>query len=245
MGPAGFTLIELLVVIAIIAILAGLLLPALAKAKERAQAITCKNNLKQVGLANQMYVGDFDDHLPYAHLSSGTSADTNNWMFLLTPFIKQSKFSAGSTTEDSDFARSVFTCSARLKEPLDNPAVPPPPFGKSPWKISYGMNGATCFGDCVSPAFVFTGTAKLNSVARPTETFLVSDVSYDAGYVAVPWSEGSFFSPWRILGGKAIYRAGFKHGNTAPKGKVNAAFMDGHVEDRSLTQTNNFITLWY
>jgi prepilin-type N-terminal cleavage/methylation domain-containing protein len=90
----GFTLIELLVVIAIIAILAAILFPVFAKARDRAQTTACMNNMKQIGTAVQMYLGDSDGKYPMNRLPRTPGApkpwdgSPYNWHTELTPYVK-------------------------------------------------------------------------------------------------------------------------------------------------------------
>lgn len=93
----GFTLIELLVVIAIIAILAAILFPVFARAREAARKSACQSNLKQIGLATKMYIQDYDEALPPYRGGSGYAARTwawddtmheTYWGFMYEPYAK-------------------------------------------------------------------------------------------------------------------------------------------------------------
>ncbi len=81
MKRKGFTLIELLVVIAIIAILAGMLLPAFSKAKDKGNMAVCRSNLKQLGLAMIMYTGDYDDTMPGTASQNAYEPMVEDWIF--------------------------------------------------------------------------------------------------------------------------------------------------------------------
>jgi prepilin-type N-terminal cleavage/methylation domain-containing protein/prepilin-type processing-associated H-X9-DG protein len=108
----GFTLIELLVVIAIIAILAAILFPVFARAREKARQSSCQSNLKQIGLAWAMYAQDYDEKLPRGsgYTAAATVwANSGEWFITCAPYIKNTQifncpsspytnFNSGGTT---------------------------------------------------------------------------------------------------------------------------------------------------
>jgi prepilin-type N-terminal cleavage/methylation domain-containing protein len=168
-NPRGFTLIELLVVIAIIAILASMLLPALARAKEKARRTSCVSEVKQISLAMKMYVDDNNGSYPPRMPDPAAGAAypckpcrTEDWRVYAAPYLP-----GGTNTTNSS---SVFVC------PGDNgipQAIATDPFNAAmPRPATFALFYGSSF--CLNT--VMTRLGKETSVLMPTETFMGAEI---------------------------------------------------------------------
>lgn len=117
---SAFTLIELLVVIAIIAILAAILFPVFAQAREKARGISCLSNLKQIGTGIMMYAQDYDETYPMSESGGAAGIPQRSWHLMVYPYIKNGENQVSATTGHLASSSGIFRCPSHPDETQDS-----------------------------------------------------------------------------------------------------------------------------
>jgi prepilin-type N-terminal cleavage/methylation domain-containing protein/prepilin-type processing-associated H-X9-DG protein len=242
----AFTLIELLVVIAIIAILAALLLPALSKAKQKAKAIACLNNMRQIMTATKMYVDDNHGTMIPLWVEQG-AVGMPAWTYDAATFVVQNPQNPGTEylwwpdklrLDHLLPAQNVFNCPALIQPAT----LAHGQSGSSKYALGIGMNYPE-YGQIIKatnnpdPAY---GSAAENQVTRPTQSIVFADAGFISNpdddyddWVETPAMGDTYFRvPSDTFDYERTTGSGTDYTRSVPRHdkRLNAAFFDGHAE---------------
>ncbi|HEY3328641.1 MAG TPA: DUF1559 domain-containing protein [Capsulimonadaceae bacterium] len=231
MKRTGFTLIELLVVIAIISILAAILFPVFATAREKARATSCASNEKQIGLAIIQYTQDYDEVYPlaYAALNSSPWTIFNGWEQDIYPYVKSMK--VYQCPDDVVPRQTYFTAS----QPPRTYAFPASP----------KYTDSSFFGwETQSNGYKIGHTPAMNEIPAVSELIMLAEAPNKSAAVNVESANDFVCAPmtstlsngWGCTTGQVLQTANGLY-DPAHSGGWNYVFADGHVKWLDPTQT--------